>query len=184
MRRKLLSGLSEDKPKKFVTQSKDLNSDDDVSDDVSDGVKEELQVNFGIGFGEDIGQKLLKKKQEKKEKKGMSEFQKWQEKRKERRREKKAAQKEKVKVSRKQGAMSEKEVIKMSEDDRRKRAEMDLLLDDNTDVKAVKFDKKVAKSDARFQVEGDNEFAVDPTHKDYRKVVQGHNKVSKRARRS
>ena len=80
--------------------------------------------------------------------------------------------------------MSEKEVIKMSEEDRRKRAEMDLLLDDNTDVKAVKFDKKVAKSDARFQVEGDNEFAVDPTHKDYRKVVQGHNKVSKRARRS
>ena len=42
MRRKLLGGLSEDKPKKFVTQSKDLNSDDDVSDDVSDGVKEEL----------------------------------------------------------------------------------------------------------------------------------------------
>lgn len=32
--------------------------------------------------------------------------------------------------------------------------------------------------DSRFAlVEEDNEYAIDPTHKEYRKVTQGHNKI-------
>ena len=43
-------------------------------------------------------------------------------------------------------------------------------------------DDTVDKKDARFNFK-DKEYAVDPTHKEYRKVVQGHNKVTKRFRR-
>ena len=76
----------------------------------------------------------------------------------------------------------------MAADEKRKQAEMDLLLDDgNTQISPTKSQTggkqgKTAR-DSRFVVDGDNEFAVDPTHKEYRKVVQGHNKVAKRARR-
>ena len=54
MRRRLLGGISEDKPRRKNQEGEDgeqLESDDEISD----GQKEELQVNFGIGFGEDIG---------------------------------------------------------------------------------------------------------------------------------
>jgi len=45
-----------------------------------------------------------------------------------------------------------------------------------------KVDQKMAgSSDGRFST-GDKDFAVDPTHREFRKVVQGHNKVSKRQR--
>ena len=111
----------------------------------------------------------------------MGEFQKWQEKRKERRREKKQNAKDKASKSKKQGRMSEKEVIEMSAEERRQRAELDLLLDDE-EHKARQSEAKGGKRDKRFITEGDNEFAVDPTHKEYRKVTQGHNKISKRKR--
>jgi len=113
----------------------------------------------------------------------MGEFQKWQEKRKEKRREKKQAAKEKVAKSKKQGKMSEKEVMAMTAEEKRQRAELDLLLDDDD----LKGDKKVAATgarDLRFVREEDNEFAVDPTHKEYRKVVQGHNKISNKRKRT
>ena len=52
MRRKLLGGVTEDKP-----QWKDY------SDSEEDGnEKETLDVNFGVGFGEDIGKKLIERK--------------------------------------------------------------------------------------------------------------------------
>lgn len=35
------------------------------------------------------------------------------------------------------------------------------------------------KADSRFMT-GDTAYAVDPTHKEFKKVVQGHNKVVKR----
>jgi hypothetical protein len=41
----------------------------------------------------------------------------------------------------------------------------------------------LGKTDKRFQIEGDGEFAVDPTHKEYKKVSQGHNKVVKRQKK-
>ncbi len=179
MRRRLLGGISEDKPGKRGQQFEGEQFESD--DEVSDGQKEELQVNFGVGFGEDIGQKLLSNKQERKEIERMGDFQKWQEKRKERKREKKQLAKEKASKSKKQGKMSEKEVIEMSAEERRQRAELDLLVDDE-EHKARKGDAEGGKRDLRFVTEGDNEFAVDPTHKEYRKVTQGHNKISKRKR--
>jgi len=153
-----------------------------VSDDeMSEGAMEELEVNFGVGFGQDIGKKLIEKKQERKEKERMSEFQKWQEKRKERRRDKKQAAKDKVKDAKKKGKMTEKEIEAMDAEEKRNRAELDLLLDDG-EAGSKQHDKSLGKRDSRFIREGDNDFAVDPTHKEYRKVVQGHNKISKRKR--
>lgn len=76
MRRKLLGGLTEDRPRQKNLQ-RDIDDFPEGSEDVDDDVKEELQVNFGVGFGEDIGKKLIEKKQEKREKAKMSEFQKW-----------------------------------------------------------------------------------------------------------
>ena len=132
-----------------------------------------------MGFGEDIGKSLLAKKQERKEKERMSDFQKWQEKRKERKRQKKQDAKEKVKLAKKQGKMSEKDVEAMTEEERKKRAELDLLLDDGEEKVQLK-SSKLGKRDMRFVRDDDNDFAVDPTHKEYRKVTQGHNKISKR----
>lgn len=179
MRQKLLGGLSEDKPSRGKNLQRDLDDFPECSEDVESDDKEELQVNFGIGFGEDIGKKLIERKTEKKEKEKMSEFGKWQEKRKERRREKKHAAKEKTKQNKKTGKLSEKELVALTEEEKRQKAELDLLIDDEekVDLKEV-----VGKRDMRFLRENDNEFAVDPTHKEYRKVTQGHNKIGKRKR--
>ena len=77
--------------------------------------------------------------------------------------------------------MSEKEVLAITKEERRKRAELDLLLDDS-ERKVNLVDSATSKADGRFVRDGDNDFAVDPTHKEYRKVTQGHNKISKRKR--
>jgi len=88
--------------------------------------------------------------------------------------------------------MSEKEIIEQSKEDRRKKAELELLLGDDKDeddevvVKSKKRDRKEKGDlDSRFagQLDGDNDFAIDPTHKEYRKVVQGHNKIAKRPKK-
>ena len=110
----------------------------------------------------------------------MTDFQKWQDKKKERRREKKKLAKDKVKQDQKQGKMSEKEVLEMNAEERRQKAEIDLLVDDENDIGNV---GDTGKRDLRFVRELDNDFAVDPTHKEYRKVIQGHNKISKRGRK-
>ena len=62
----------------------------------------------------------------------MSEFAKWQEKRRERRREKKQAAKDKTKQDKKQGRMSEREIEAATEEEKRQRAELDLLIDDGS----------------------------------------------------
>ena len=64
--------------------------------------------------------------------------------------------------------MSEKEVIEMKAEENRKRADLELLIDDNTGSKTTDL---TGKRDRRFVTDGDNEFAVDPTHKEYRKVT-------------
>lgn len=66
----------------------------------------------------------------------------------------------------------------MSKEERRKKAELELLLGE-PDTKNV---LRKSSFDGRFQVD-DNDFAVDPTHKEFRKVVQGHNKVTKRPKK-
>ena len=181
MRMKLLGGITADNEDKHKKRGSVMKMEDQSDDEIGDSEREELEVNFGVGFGEDIGKKLIQKKQEKKEKENMTEFQKYQEKRKERRREKKQSQKEKVKLAKQQGRMSEKEVEKMTKEQQRQRAELDLLIDDSS--KTATFDKESSKRDLRFVKDLDNEFAVDPTHKDYRKVTQGHNKISSNKRK-
>lgn len=79
----------------------------------------------------------------------------------------------------KQGKLSEKELTELTAEEKRQQAELDLLVDDDEGKVDL---GEVGKRDSRFLRENDNEFAIDPTHKEYRKVVQGHNKVGKRRR--
>ena len=80
--------------------------------------------------------------------------------------------------------MSEKEVEQLTAEERRQRAELDLLVDDDNGVSG-KPDLTELGRDSRFAARdaGDNDFAVDPTHKEFRKVTQGHNKISGKKRR-
>ena len=71
--------------------------------------------------------------------------------------------------------MTEKEIQAATADEKRQRAELDLLIDDGTEA-----GEKLGKRDLRFVREEDHDFAVDPTHKEYRKVTQGHNKIGKK----
>lgn len=57
----------------------------------------------------------------------------------------------------------------LTAEEKRQRAELDLLIDD--DEGKVDLDEVVGKRDLRFLRETDNEFAVDPTHKEYKKVT-------------
>lgn len=77
--------------------------------------------------------------------------------------------------------MSEKQVIQMTEEEKRKRAEYEMLIGDQD--KKESEDEEMMKMDSRFKVEGDNDYAIDPTHKEYRKVSLGHNKVMKRPKK-
>lgn len=91
--------------------------------------------------------------------------------------------------------MSEKELLAFQEKDRKEKASLQLLLgddagsgedssdDDNILEKRGK--KHVKKDDGRFvtAIDQDKDFAVDPTHKEYRKVVQGHNRIAKRSKK-
>lgn len=63
--------------------------------------------------------------------------------------------------------MSEKEIVAETKEDRRKKAELELLIGDTSDNKIK--DKKES-FDKRFSVQ-EGDFAVDPTHREYRKVV-------------
>ena len=71
-----------------------------------------------------------------------------------------------------QGRMTEAQVI---EQDKNK-ASLELLIGDR---KSSKNFMNNNVSDSRFNTT-DGAFAVDPTHREYKKVVQGHNKVVKR----
>ena len=65
----------------------------------------------------------------------------------------------------------------------REKAQLQLLIGDRKTSKNVDSENVLGKTDKRFQIEGDGEFAVDPTHKEYKKVSQGHNKVVKRQKK-
>lgn len=63
-------------------------------------------------------------------------------------------------------------------EEKRKKAELDLLLDDNDHKKKLQ-NLKTGQRDLRFVRDHDNDFAVDPTHKEYRKVVSSSGTVKK-----
>ena len=67
-----------------------------------------------------------------------------------------------------------------SKEERRKRAEMELLIGDTGDKEE---DVEVlGMDDERFDTR-DKDFAIDPTSNQYRKVTQGHNKIQKRQKK-
>ena len=102
----------------------------------------------------------------------MSDFQKWQEKKVDKKREKKKQAKLKKTEDKEMGRMSEKEVAEFT----KQKAQLEMLIGDR---KTSEKNAVVDKADQRFQT-GDNAFAVDPTHREFKKVVHGHNKVVKR----
>lgn len=75
--------------------------------------------------------------------------------------------------------MSEKEIVAQTKEERRKQAELELLIGNNDADKNTGTREGL---DSRFSVQ-EGDFAVDPTHKEYRKVVQGHNKIVKRPKK-
>ena len=98
----------------------------------------------------------------------MTDFEKWQDKKSERKRSKKLQQKEKKELDKKQGARSAKEVEKEAKE----KAQLEMLIDD-TEAKSKAKQLEKVSSDPRFDsiIAKDNKYAVDPTHKEYRKVV-------------
>ena len=75
--------------------------------------------------------------------------------------------------------------MQVADKERRKReAELELLLGaDKKQEKTEEFSKP--EYDGRFDsyISKDRDFAVDPTHKEYKKVKSGHNKVQKRPKK-
>ncbi|CDW77800.1 UNKNOWN [Stylonychia lemnae] len=152
-----LSGASGDI--KDVFRKRDL-QDDDENDD------QQLDIKFNVGFGEDVGKKLLQDKKTRKEEQGESDWQKYQRKRKEKRKEKKVNAKEKQKQSK----------IEIFEDEndeqaKKRKAQLELIIGTkNNGMGEFKADTK----DKRFNaVLKGKDFALDPTHKNFRKVADG-----------
>jgi len=70
--------------------------------------------------------------------------------------------------------MTEAEVLEHN----KQKAQLEMLI--NTTERGKTSDGKADdKDDSRFET-ADHDFAVDPTHREYKKVAQGHNKVVKR----
>ena len=77
--------------------------------------------------------------------------------------------------------MTEAEVIEQTKEEKRKQAELELLLDEEKEDQG---EGVAGTVDPRFsKVKKDALFAIDPTHKEFRKVTQGHNKVAKKNKR-
>jgi len=117
-----------------------------------------------VGFGEDVGKKLLGDKKERKEKQGESEWQKYQAKRKEKRKEKKELGKIK----------KEKGMIEVKEDEvdvKKKEAELEMLVGKSKNGMG---EVKTDVGDKRFAaVLKNKEYALDPTHRNFKKIADG-----------
>lgn len=105
----------------------------------------------------------------------MSDFQKWQEKKVDKKREKKKEAKLNEKDKKLQGSMTEKELIAHN----KAKAQLELLIGDQKTSAKDGITKEAQDLDDRFKTK-DYAFAVDPTHKEYAKVVLGGNKTVKR----
>ena len=83
-----------------------------------------------------------------------------------------------MKEKKEQGAMTEEQIQQQELE----RAQLQLLIGD---AKAQKpeLTKEERALDRRFKAGGDRDYAVDPTHREFKKVVLGHNKVVKRSKK-
>lgn len=151
-------------------KKRDLQGSDDEDEDNSE--LKELKVQFGVGFNEDIGQKLLTKKEAKQKDAKKSDFEKWQDKKAQIKKDKKRQAKERTKEKQKEGRMTEAELVAYQKE----KAQLEMLIDSS---KSRISQAKPVGDDSRF-ITSDKAYTVDPTHKEYKKVVQGHNKVQKR----
>ena len=117
---------------------------------------ETIEIKFNKGF-EGISNEV--KKEEKNEKENKSKWEEFKERKKNIRKEKKKEEREKknkIKENRK-NEFKNKEKYK---------DEMDLLVEDKTNMKEFKFNEK----DERFQTKNNVDFAIDPTNKNYKKM--------------
>lgn len=72
-----------------------------------------------------------------------------------------------------QGRMTEEEIATQE----REKAQLRMLIGDRATSSGANVDGEGAL-DPRFNLaDQDHEYAIDPTHKEYRKVAQGHNKI-------
>ena len=149
-RRKLLGGLSSDDTRKRDLQPKD---------------SEALDIKFNVGFGEDVGKKILADKKLKSQEEKETAWESYQRKRKEKKKEKKLQAKEHKKDIKKQSLINP--------EDAKKTAELELLIGKKNNGNIVG-DFKANTNDKRFEaVLRDKQFAIDPTHKNFRKVAVG-----------
>ena len=158
-RRKLLGGLS--------TSNDDARKSNLQADEDSD--EDKLDIKFNVGFGEDVGKKILTQKKQKKEEHDETAWESYQRKRKEKKKDKKQKAKEHKNEIKKQGQLNPEEI----EQAKRNTAELELLIGKKNNGNIVG-EFKANTKDKRFEaVLKDKSFAIDPTHKDFRKVADG-----------
>lgn len=158
-RRKLLGGLS--------TSNDDARKSNLQVEEDSD--EDKLDIKFNVGFGEDVGKKILTHKKQKKEERDETAWESYQRKRKEKKKDKKHKAKEHKNQIKKQGQLNPEEI----EQSKRKTAELELLIGKKNNGN-IEGDFKANTKDKRFEaVLKDKSFAIDPTHKNFRKVADG-----------
>lgn len=158
-RRKLLGGLS--------TSNDDARKSNLQVEEDSD--EDKLDIKFNVGFGEDVGKKILTLKKQKKEEHDETAWESYQRKRKEKKKDKKHKAKEHKNQIKKQGQLNPEEI----EQSKRKTAELELLIGKKNNGN-IEGDFKANTKDKRFEaVLKDKSFAIDPTHKNFRKVADG-----------
>lgn len=158
-RRKLLGGLS--------TSNDDARKSNLQVEEDSD--EDKLDIKFNVGFGEDVGNKILTHKKQKKEEHDETAWESYQRKRKEKKKDKKHKAKEHKNQIKKQGQLNPEEI----EQSKRKTAELELLIGKKNNGN-IEGDFKANTKDKRFEaVLKDKSFAIDPTHKNFRKVADG-----------
>jgi hypothetical protein len=160
-RRKLLGGLSTTNDDGGARKS-NLQAEGDSDED-------KLDIKFNVGFGEDVGKKILTHKKQQREEHDETAWESYQRKRKEKKKDKKQRAKEHKNEIKKQGQLNPEEI----ELTKRKTAELELLIGKKNNGNIVG-DFKANTKDKRFEaVLKDKSFAIDPTHKNFRKVADG-----------
>jgi NUC153 domain len=161
-RKKLLGALSgQDAGDQF--RKRHLQASDD---DGEVAEKKELDIKFNVGFGEDLGSKLIKEKKAKEDLDAETAWESYQRKRKEKRKQKKLEAKQ---------AKKNRQLLTQDippEEQKRKEAELALLVSDKHN--GVKSEFKANTGDRRFEaVLRNKEYALDPTHRNFRKMAEG-----------
>lgn len=159
-RQKLLGALSDAK-------GGDISEVFRQRDHQQEGKDEDIDIKFTSGFGEDLGKKIIKEKKEKKELEGETAWEKFQRKKKEKKKEKKQKAKEAKEAKKKMSSNPEDE-----DEVKRRRAELEMLVGKKRNGLDAEF--KADTSDQRFSaILKNKDFAIDPTHKNFKKVADG-----------